>query len=313
MPLGMWSIEWLNLNESRAYPLSDAATKRDQTGTFELPDSFLCSLYIPVHTGLKVDPAKFFLRRITVLPTGYNVAIGYDDGTGNPPVVASAVVARSTHVEYLSYALPGVGDFDDVVGKLVIGRIEEIDLQPAGEYTFDAAGGLLDTDCIRPIIRGVSSIAVQNGADVSARIYGDVVLVAGANVEISPVGPGLIRIDAVEGNGLTAACECAGTALPPPIRTINGIPPTVAGDFTFAAGKCLDIEPASAGLQFTNTCGTPCCGCTELAALTAEVEHFGEEGTALRNFVNQMKSEFGKFNSMVLGSRLQDSPCIECP
>lgn len=313
MPLGYWDVEWLNLNEQRAYPFSSSATRNDVTGAFTLPDSFLVALYLPVHAGLAVDPAKFFVARVTVVATGYNVAIGYDDGTTSPPIVAAAVIASSTLVRYGEYALPGIGDFSDTVGKIVIGSTDEIAAQPAGEYLFNASGGLLDTDCIRPMIRGVSSISVVNGQDVSPRIYGDVRLISGDNIRITITGND-IRIDAVDGAQLDQSCVCAGDAtLAPPVRTINGIPPDNNGDFRFVNSKCVNIEPdGAAALIFNNNCGTPCCGCIELESLAAEVAHFGEEGVTLRNYIDRLKSETDQFHAVVLGSRLSDNPCVTC-
>jgi hypothetical protein len=313
---GLWNVEWLNSNENRRFPLSESATRVDQTGTFTLPDSFLVGLYLPVHAALDVDPARFYLARISVVSTGFSVSIGYDDGSGTPPVVATASIARASLVEYAPYALPGVGDFGDTTGKLVIGRADEIDLQPPGEYTFAPAAGRLDTDCIRPILRGVGSVAVVSGTTTSARFSGDIQLVEGDNVTLTVVGPGQIRIDAANNPDLNQSCRCAAGvagALPPPLRTINGIPPDAAGNFTLAGGTCITTTPSAGGLSFDNTCGTPCCGCQELEALTAELTHFGQEGATLLAFANDLRGELNQLNAVVLGSRLSDFPCVTCP
>jgi hypothetical protein len=306
-------VEWLNANEERSYPLSSGATKRDVTGTFTLPDSFLVELYLATSSALNVDTTQFYLQSLTVLPTGYNVTIGYNDGSGNPPTVGTAVIAAATAVEFGVYELPGVGDFEDISGKLTIGRLNEINAQPAGEFAFAPSGGLLDSDCIRPTINGVASLSVVNGTASSARLYGDIELIAGTNISLTATGGGVIRIDAITGAGLTAACDCTADATPAPaLRTINGVPPDVNGDFTLSGNDCITIAPLSTGLAIDNTCGTPCCGCTELQALTAELAHFGEEGTTLRNFINALSSEFNKFNAAVLGSKLGDAGCISC-
>jgi hypothetical protein len=128
---GIWNQEWLNMNSQRAYPLAEDATRLDESGTFLLPDDFLLELYLPVHAGLDVRPDRFFVRSVAVYPTGCNVAIGYD--ADELRVVASAVIARTSHREYDSYALPGSGDFDDTLGKVVIGRFDSIDAQPSGQ------------------------------------------------------------------------------------------------------------------------------------------------------------------------------------
>jgi hypothetical protein len=315
MPRGTWNIEWLNHNSQRAYPLSDDATKQDTTTEFTLPDSFLLALYFPVHAGLAVQPEKFFLRSVSVFSTGYNIALGYDDGTNNPPIVASVNIAKSTHVENTSYALPGSGDYDDSVGKVIIGTLLDIDDAGAGQYFFNYADGKLDPDTIRPIIRGVSSITLVQGADESERIYGDIELVAGSNIRLTPIVVGQnqqIRIDAIRGEGLNEDCICDGDEDAIPITTINGIPPTPQGNFTLLGSNCLEITAISNGLQLDDTCSEPCCGCKELEAITRDLDRFGDAALTLKNFINRLEAEVTQMSSVVLGSRLNDQGCLEC-
>ena len=116
--------------------------------------------------------------------TGYNVSISYDDGK-TVTVVASAIISQATHTPNMSYALPGVNAFDDSSGKLVVGILDSINLQPTGQFFFDYAGGKLDSDCIRPMIRGIQSIRVLNNGELSPMLTGHVVLLAGSNFNIS--------------------------------------------------------------------------------------------------------------------------------
>lgn len=311
----IWNVEWLNGNEQRAYPLSDSASAADATGTFALPTSFLVGLQLPVPVGLDLGtavlPTGFFLKQVVAAPTGYTVVVGYDDGSAAPPAVASATIARATHAEYDAYVLTGAGAFENCRGAVAIGRLDEIDLQPAGAWAFTPDGGRLDVDAIRPVLRGVASLTVRNGNDVSPPLYGDIALVAGANIALAVFGQS-IRIDAVPGAGMVEACDCAGTGqagLPPPIRSINGIPPRIDGNFDFNATRCIDIAKVPYGLRFDDTCSAPCCGCPELEALTAELAYFGNEATTLRHYVAQLASQFNQFGAVVLSSRLVDTPC----
>ena len=309
----LWNTEWLNENEQRRFPLADSASAQDVTGTFTLPDSFLVELELPVPVGINpsdLDTTKFFLLKVTVLPSGYTVVIGYDNGTPDPLVVTRAIIPKAGLAEFDRFDLPGLGDFWDVAGTLVVGRTEEIDLQPAGEWTFSPESGRLDLDCIRPVPRGVSSVTLINGNDQSPKLTGDIVLAAGTNIELTQVGPRTIRIDAISGAGLTETCECTGdVSLPPPIRTINGLPPAPDGNFTFSGNQCVAITPISHGLLFADSCSSPCCGCPELEALTAELAHFGNEATTLQNFIARLAGQFNQFNAVVLASQLNDTPC----
>jgi hypothetical protein len=310
---GIWNQEWLNQNSQRAYPLSELATRVDGSGIFTLPDDFLLGLYIPVHSGLAVDPTRFYLHSVAVYATGYSVAVGYNDDAGGV-VVGSATIAKATHREYDAYAIPGVGDFDDIVGYAVVGSVASIDLQPPGQYFFGPAGGVLEPDCIRPMIRWVGSITVVNGNESSPRIYGDIQLVAGDNMQITVGGigdAGQIRFDAIDGAGLTEVCACTED-LAPPIRTINNVPPAANGDFILLGNDCLKIDPAGNGLRLSDECSQPCCGCAELEALTRELDQFGSAATTLQNFLNALKTEVDTQRDVILSSRLNTGGCVTC-
>lgn len=313
---GIIGEEWLNQNSQRSYPLFDEASKTDETGSFTLPDSFIVELYFPVHAAVSVDPAMFFIRQIGVYATGFSVTIAYNDGSADPPLVASTNIVRSTHTENQTYAMPGAGDFADASGRITIGDLSAIDLQPIGVFQFAFDDGRLDSDVIRPMIRGVQSIIVVNGNDRSDPIVGDIELVAGANFRLVPVqqagqNPQII-MSAIDGEGLTEDCTCEDQAVAEPIRTINGLPPDPSGNFTLLGNTCIDIVPIANGLELTNVCSAPCCGCEELEAVNTQVARFGDGVQTLNTFVARLGREVSAMNLTVLGSRLSDDGCVDC-
>lgn len=310
MPIGNWDIEYLGANAVRSFPLADDATKSDVTGAFTIVDSFLVELYLSLPWSLAVDPSNFYLASLAVFPIGYAVSIGYDDGTGSPPTVATATFAAATHTENRAYALSGTGDFSAITGKVVVGTLDDINLQPAGLWTFAYAGGKLDPDTVRPIIKGLSALTVTSGGVTSAPLYGDVELVAGTNVRLTITGQS-IRIDAIDGAGLTAGCSCTGgTTPPPPILTINGIGPDPSGAFTIVGNACMDVAASGTGLTLSDLCSQPCCGCPELEALTAEIGHVDDEATTVAAYLAGLQAQVDAMSANVLGSRLGDAPCL---
>lgn len=316
MPLNLQNIQWLNQNASRSYPLTDDASKTDTTGTITVPDSFIVSLYMPVHAGIDVEPDKFFLHTLAIYPTGYNIAIGYDDGSASPPIIASVNIPRSTHTENRSYALPGVDEFDDMVGKIAIGRLTEIDLLPPGIFRFTPSSGAIEADAIRPEIRGVVSLTCVNGTDRSVPLYGHIEFVSGTNMRIVANtfldrDPQIV-FSAISGEGLNEQCICEEEDEGPCIATINGISPLPNGDFRMTGDDCLVITPISHGLKLTDDCSQPCCGCTELQALTRQIDRFADGVLTFQNFVSQLGSVVTQMSSVVLGSRLGDQGCVEC-
>ncbi len=316
MPLGIWNVQWLNQNSQRSYPFIDGSSGQDKTETIELPDDFIVALKLPVHAGLDVEPEKFYLQQLGIYPTGYTIVLGYDDGSANPPIVASVSISRLGHIENRPYALPGSGDFVDTVGRVAIGILDTVDLLPPGVYVFAPAASTLEVDAIDPIIQGISSLTTVNGADRSERIYGDIELVAGANMRItaSQVGSAApqVTFSAIEGEGLNEECVCEEEGEGDCIKFINGIPPLANGNFRMVGNKCLEISPIENGLQLDDQCSAPCCGCEELDALTRQIDRFADGVLTLQNFASNLGSEVTQMSQVVLGSRLSDQGCIEC-
>lgn len=315
MPIGNWNLQWLNHNSQRSYPLTEKATKTDTTGTIRIPDSFILALYFPVHVGMAVTPDRFFIRTLLISPIGYNVTIGYDDGAGEIVSVAAVNIAKSVHVPNRSYAIAGFDSFDDSVGQIVIGKLDEIEGLPPGLYEFTSAGGAIESDAIRPMIRGVTSLRVANGAELSDRLYGDITLVAGTNMRLGvnlggEDGPEIV-FNAISGLNLNENCVCQDPKEPECIRCINGVCSN-DGQYTFSQGDCIEITPTVNGLIFTDTCAKPCCGCEELDALTTQVDRFSDGVQTLQNFVTRLSSEVTQMSLVVLGSRLGDAGCSRC-
>lgn len=311
MPIGNWNLQWLNHNSQRSYPLTSWATKVDKKDAIRLPDSFIVALYLPISATLEIDTSRFFVRNVMISPTGFSVTVGYDSGDGTVVDVAAANIARANFVPNRSYALGGIDEFDDTIGHLVIGNIDEIDKLAPGFYTFDLAGGALEADVIRPNIRGISRLRIKNNNEMSEYVYGDVTLVAGSNVRISlaytPEDTQII-FDAISGLNLNADCICPTPDPGECIRCINGVC-SDDGTFTLVANECIDVSPGKNSLTLVDTCAQPCCGCAELDELVTQIDRFADGVTTLQNFVSRLSAEVTQMSMVVLGSKLGDSGC----
>lgn len=316
MPLGIWNLQWLNQNGQRSYPLCDWATKTDVSGTLKVPDDFIVAFYFPLHAGINASPEKFYLRELGIYPTGFNIGIGYDDGTADGILVAVVNIAASTHTENRSYAVAGVDNFDDCVGTIAIGRLDTINELSPGQYHFLPAAGAIEVDCIRPMIRAISSLVCVNGQERSERLYGDIELIAGDNMRITASQPAdgdpSVRFDAILGEGLNETCICDDEGQGPCIRFINGIPPLPDGNFRVIGDNCLQLLAIEHGIQMVDVCSKPCCGCEELTALIRQIDRFADGVLTFQNFVSNLGSEVTQMSQIVLGSRLGDQGCIEC-
>lgn len=312
MGVEVYNLGWLDLNARRAYPLSETATCRDLTGVFTLPDSFVLALYLTVDARNDPDPLSFYVSRVINTPGAIAVTVSHTDGT-TVTEFGTAVVPTSGHTEYAAYEFSVTPGFRTSAGRLVVGGLGEMRSAPAGAFDFDAGGGRLDSDCVRPYLSGLTELAVDNGGGISAPLTGRIVLTAGANIRLTvSVGDteSVVRIDAIQGEGLQADCGCADDdALSPPIRSINGVLPDPSGNVDLLAGTCVSVTPEGNGVRLADTCAKPCCGSTELKRLQTDVTEVTSRMTGLTNDVNRLESVVGTMTTTVLGSRLNDQTC----
>lgn len=308
--LGLWNLSWLDQNGQRAYPFTARATKTDQTETVRIPDSFLVGLQFSVHVSLNVQPNRFFLRELLLTPAGYQLALAYDDSDVYP-LAALVSLARSSHHENDSYVLRGIDDFDDCSGHIAVGKLDEINRLPPGRYTFDPAGGELEPDCIRPMIRSIHSLTLVNGTQRSPRLYGTVELLAGRNCQLALVDGTKIRISAIAGEGLNQNCDCQPES-GEPIRTIDGVSPDREGNLELVGTNCLRVEPFAGGLRLVDKCAEPCCGNTEIDELAAQIVKFGDALTTLSALADRLDSAIASMNNTIAGSDISGTSCTEC-
>lgn len=287
MPLNIWNLEWLNHNSQRSYPLCDWATKEcSESSAITLPDDFLLALSLAVNACHSIDIDGFYIKSILVMDTGCSVIIGYDD----KEVAITHIVANS---DQMTYALVGLGEFDDIVGYIAINPHSTIMSGLSGYYNFSKEATCLEADCIRPMIKSISALQVENGSSLSSRMYGDIILRAGANINLAvntEDDTSVITISAIDGSGLSALCECEEDKDMPPIRSINGATGNDSGYLSITGTDCLSIDNGDYSLTFTDTCADPCCGCEELDALYENVKDMIDGAATLQNAIEDLSS-----------------------
>jgi len=310
----IWNVDWLVQNSQRRYPLTNNVTAKDVTGSFELPDDFLVGLRLPVHYGLDVTPDRFVLYQLGIYAAGFSIQLGYDTGAGIVPVAAGSF-SSANHQFGNVYQLGGVGDFWDCLGQVAIGNLGTIAQQPPGLFTFNAAGGALDADIIRPYLRTIQALYVKNGAQLSKPLVGDIVLVAGQNMLLTPQiidGQNTqIVVSAIDGAGLNEDCDCQGQDPGPPMTNINTIRPRSDGSFDLEAQGGIELEPLEHGILIKNLL-TPCCGCPELETVTSTLQQLLPRVVTVEGKVQNLGAAVDQFNMTVLGSRLNDQSCDTC-
>lgn len=290
-PQGLWNIDWLNANSVRKYPLREDAELWDDSRTFRIPNDLIVDLVWPVHAYASTDPSKFHIAAISIFTTGVVITLGYD---GTP--IGSATISVSSFTRNSMHVVQGTGNFFDSVGKLVIGSLDTV-LSSAGAYSFGVTDAPIEITAIRPMLRNLSALYVQNGTELSAPIQDDVILQAGRNMELRVVRaigdlPDTIIFDAIDGAGFNKDCICGENPDLPAIKTINGIGPDEQGNLELFPDDCLTFQTDSGSHKITmkDDCCKPCCGCEELGVLRATLELMAAQVNALENLGSRVES-----------------------
>lgn len=284
---------WLNQNSLRAYPLSEEATRRDDSDSYSLPDDFIVDFVIPINSALSYSPGNFYVSQVTIFGTGVTIEFSYWTGSV-ASVIGTVSVQVSSFTQNRTYLLTGEDDFEGVVGKVVIGNLATLLLQ-VGSFSFDLTGGRLESSVIIPDMRGVTGFRVLDGDDIGELFQGDIAFEAGDNFRITTAdfnGVTVLTLNAIDGEGTIAACVCEGDVQTEgPIRTINGVPPDVQGNINLIGDDCLVPEPQADenSIKISDVCSKPCCGCPELETLVEDQKRMRDEVQTLVNLASRLQ------------------------
>jgi hypothetical protein len=291
--MGVVNVGWLNQNELRAYPLSDSATRQDDTATYTLPNNFLADMVISVNGALNYNPANFYLSKMSVFGTGVTIELSYWTGT-QASLIGKISIQASTFEQYRTYQLEGEDDFEGVTGKVVIGSLDTVLLQP-GVFSFDLVDGRIEPTVVVPDIRGITGVRILDGEDLGDLYQGDIAFEAGSNFRITKSdfgGVTVLTLNAISGEGTIAECVCEGEeAESAPIRTINGVSPDTLGNINLLGDDCLVPEPKADenAIEISDVCSKPCCGCPELETLVEDQKRMRDQVQTLENLASRLE------------------------
>jgi hypothetical protein len=209
------------------------------------------------------------------------------------------MVDLTQHTAYQSYMLHGLADYDTTRGIVTLGDLGTNGAMlknslADGQYDFNIAGGLLEATVIRPSIVGISSLRLDNAGQLSDRIFDDVTLVAGSNIEFSyDPDTNTIRIDAVNTGNLSDECECEGEE-EECITSINGltVAPTIVGD---GSSILVETDAGTNTITITDLASKPCCSCPELEFLTQQLKILEASLNTLQSYADQLNSKIEDF------------------
>ena len=303
MAQGVLHVGWLNQNANRAYPLSEEASRRDTTDSYSLPDELLVDMVLPINASLDYDPSAFYLSKLTVFGTGVSMEFSYWTGAA-ASFVGRVTVDESTFETNKTYYLEGQDDFEGVVGKLIVGKLDQVFIR-AGVVEFDLSGGRIESSVVVPDLRGVTGMRVLDGTDVGELFQGDVAFEPGANIRFTVSdfgGVTVLQISAIDGEGTIADCECQGeTPEAGPVRTLNGVPPDTLGNINLIGDDCLQITPKATDNEvgITDKCSKPCCGCPELETLVEDQKRVRDQVQTLVNLASRLEAGIAVVETIV--------------
>jgi len=300
---GIIHVGWLNRNAGRAYPLSEEASRKDSTDSYTLPDDFLVDMVLPINATLDYDPSAFYMSKLSVFGIGVTIEFSYWTGT-EAALVGRVTVDVSSFVENKTYYLNGQGDFEGVVGKIVVGTLDTV-FDRVGVFAFDLAGGRIESSVVVPDIRGITGMRVLDGSDIGALYQGDIAFEPGANTRFTVYdfgGVTVLQVSAISGEGTIADCECQGSVdLSSPVRTLNGVPPDSLGNINLIGDDCIKVTPKATDNQvgLTDDCSKPCCGCPELETLVEDQKRVRDQVQTLTNLASRLEGSISVLNTVV--------------
>jgi len=313
--------EFANRSADSRYPLHPAATGVDDSGAFAIPNDFLVGLYLAVPADSGFVPSSFHIQKIIYTAARCSAIIGASTPTstitlGQFDVIATAAESQIATYGYAFTTFTALPAYAEITGRLMIGGLDSLKLQPQGVYQFTALTAGISVDCVRPKLRHVSALEVVNASGQTFRLTGVVRLVGGTNANLRLAvegGQRVVVFDAVDGSQLNDQMQCQQITSTQ-IKTLNGLPGNSEGEVTLIGSRCLEIAPQQQGLQLTNGCSEPCASCEEAQALKSLVDPFVTQVPTLASLINRidmMVSQLQANISMSTGNACgnTDDPC----
>lgn len=316
------SLEWINSNMHRNYPLADGVVPKAVSEEY-LPASFMVDLQLIVPYVEGLDASRFFIHSIIRQPSALQITIGYmidtATGTGFDCAISSSIPLgidfADTSNPYpvqlagITTVVPEVpgGSYTNGVpaaykamrgirGTVYIGSC--VDMASIGELVFLYNNARLIPQCIyieSPDTR-ISSVRFIDDNNTDTTFTDDITIRATEGILIDIEGQTVtlkLDDDYVQNEINNQISERYGNA----IKTINGIGPDDTGNFTLQGADCTIITRQAAGLSISNPCAKPCCdaGGVDSAEIKSALQDLQSAKEVLNNYYTDLAT---KVNSM---------------
>lgn len=320
------SLEWLNGNMHRNYPLVDSMVVKS-TGDVYLPSSFLVDMQLIVPYVEGIDSARFFISSVVRSADSLQVTIGYmlsdpeqstaregfdcavsaaipldlvytGDMDGSHVVKISAITSETEEVtSTYTYGIPDAyAALRGIRGVLYIGTCTDMTGIGAARFYYENAAIMQTCVYVEDRAAAVQSLRIQDAHGNSGVFTDDVTIKLAPALEVAVEGD-VVTIS-MNSNYMGSEIDNAiNTAIGNAIQTINGAGPNDSGDFQIEGEDCTLINPVEHGITISNPCAKPCCdqNGTDSAEIIQALTDLSNAKEVLNNYYTDLST---KVNSM---------------
>jgi hypothetical protein len=287
------NTEWLNENSLRNYPFRENArlipvdTDGALLADVRLPNYLVVDFVITMPGPTIPDVYLAQFARVGNLAT-------FTFTDSNDIIVSTLAVDTNQHSKNDAYGIVGTGTYSDVRGRVVLGDLNTLFTDLAeGLFNFTQADAAFEAAVVRPDLRGVRSLQVDQGGALSDYLFGHVKLVEGTNIRLTHLPEyNAIRIDAINGAGLNQECDCDDPLEDQCVTQLNGIP---LDDLEIIGDGCVKVQVSGNTIVISDTCSEPCCGCPELEFLTENLKVLSATVSTLETYAHELSAKIHQF------------------
>lgn len=312
------SLEWLNSNMHRNYPLVDSMVVQSTNNVY-LPSSFLVDMQLVVPYVEGLDPAGFFISSIVKNATSYQVTIGYmtttdtsrarqgfdcaisaaipedlvlssnyDDNDHVIPISAITTAATNTTGSY-QYGIPNAyAAMRGMRGLLYIGSCSDMANISAMNFLYEHSAIMQTCVFVESKSESMESLRIVDRYGTDAKFIDDVTLVLNNGIK-ADINGSVVTLHIDPEYMIGQINTMLGAAIGNAIKTINGIGPDSLGDFRVDGLDCTQVDSSDSGITISNPCAQPCCD--QGGADTAEISTALADLTAAKDVLNNYYSD----------------------
>lgn len=306
------SLEWLNENMHRNYPILDSVVPVSVDGT-HLPSSLLVDLSMSCVAAGEIQTNRFYVSHVNRTGSGIQVVISYyNNGAGVPcaqtpviPVDINAGMDISQRTFQLS-PYPSIPDelksLRTLEGSVIIGSC--MDVINGGSYVLSYENGAILSTLIRIFTSGLESISfVDQAGNTVATWTDDFTLQAGEGIDFeynADTNSLIIYRTATEAESNAPFKSVAeivaelNKLFGSPIMSVNGIS---GNNISIIGGDCTKIDNVSHGIVINNPCSVPCCKSSDTADIEAALQTMEDAKTRLLNYFTALTTNINAIQS----------------